>query len=143
GVAALLGCGYGPVLHGLPLRRGMRRGWPCKVRLVGGQRMTVRYASRIPSWRLRRWLPTALAAYLGGFAFAGTAAAQPPAAPPGPMTPLVKPTVPPALEAPKVDAVPEKTVSFIFDGKPWGSVLDWFAKESGLVFYSTSGGMPQ
>ena len=49
------------------------------------------------------------------------------------------PATPPAAHK---DETPEKTVSFVFVDKPWKSVLDWFALESGLVFYSTSGGMP-
>ncbi len=32
---------------------------------------------------------------------------------------------------------PEKTVSFVFEDKPWGQVLDWFAKESGLLLITT------
>lgn len=32
----------------------------------------------------------------------------------------------------------EKTVSFIFEDKPWPQVLDWFAKESGLLLVTTT-----
>ena len=52
------------------------------------------------------------------------------------------PANPPAVNgqpaAQPAKAAPEKTVSFAFEDKPWNQVIDWFAKESGLVFISTA-----
>lgn len=44
-------------------------------------------------------------------------------------TPTPKPT-----EAPKSVAKGDKTLSFNFDNKPWPDVLEWFSRESGLVW---------
>lgn len=121
--------------------------------------MTFRYSTRVSTVRLRRWLPRVLAAYLSfsaSIAWAQAPVTPPttPAAPPPPTTPMTPPatsvtppptppTPPVTTATPPLPASKDATVSFVFDEKPWKSVLEWFAKESGLVFYSTSGGMPQ
>ncbi|CAN5232711.1 hypothetical protein BH11PLA2_BH11PLA2_25870 [soil metagenome] len=111
----------------------------------------------IPAWRLRQWLPKLLAASFGIVSLSSSAFAQVPATPavtpivpvqtqPVPMNLVPMATTPPLTATPMPEKhapeVPEKTVSFVFDEKPWKSVFDWFAKESGLVFYSTSNAMP-
>ena len=70
---------------------------------------------RVPGWRLRRWVPAVLTAGLGTAALSAVAQTPPPA-------PKAAPAQP-----------PEKTVTFVFEDKPWPQVLDWFAKESGLT----------
>ncbi len=85
----------------------------------------------VPSWcTLRRWLPAVLAVGL-----AGPVAAQDkpvPAEPPKTVAPM--PVVPPV--APVVPVKPP-TYTVAFDGWEWSKVLEWFAKETKLVFLST------
>ncbi len=79
----------------------------------------------VPSWRtLRRWLPAVLAVGI-----TGPAVGQVKPAPMDPPKPPMTGTATPA----KV----EKTYTVAFDQTPWSSVLDWFSKESGLIFIST------
>ena len=79
----------------------------------------------VAPWRtLRRWLPAVVAVGL-----AGPLAAQDkpvPAEPPKTVAPM--PVAPPKSE---------KTYTVSFEGTDWSKVLDWFAKETKLVFLST------
>src|SRR5262249_42934039 len=86
-----------------------------------------RHPGRVPSWRLRQWLPAVLAA---GAGVSPLALAQPPAGPARAPPAGPKPAAAPAEKT-------EKTVSFVWEDKPWNSALDWFAKESGLVMITT------
>ncbi len=80
----------------------------------------------VPSWRtLRRWLPAVLAV---GLAAPALAQDKPPVVDP-PKTVMPMPVMP----MPKV----EKTYTVSFEGTDWSKVLDWFAKETKLVFLST------
>ncbi len=56
--------------------------------------------------------------------------------PPAPMKVAETPKTPEVKAA--VPSKPEKTVSLNFSGTPWSQVLDWFAKESGLVMIATA-----
>ena len=47
-------------------------------------------------------------------------------------------TRPAAAQPPDKPEPKEKTVSFVFEDKPWPQVLDWFAKESGLLLVTTT-----
>src|SRR5262245_60687438 len=69
---------------------------------------------------LKRWVPVVVAA--------GTVAASAPAQEKKLETPQ-----PPGSAREK----PEHTVTFSFDKKKWGEVIDWFKTESGLVFAGT------
>ncbi|MGL4423599.1 MAG: secretin N-terminal domain-containing protein, partial [Gemmataceae bacterium] len=91
----------------------------------------------IPGTVLRRWLPAVLVGSLTAQGMAQTPSGTPTPTPiPIPM-PVTPPMPMPMSTAPMVTPMkptePEKTVSFMFEDKPWGQVLDWFAKESGLV----------
>ena len=81
----------------------------------------------VPSWRtLRRWLPAVLAVGL-----AGPVAAQEvpkPTEPPKAVVPVPTPPV--------VSAKGEKTYTVAFEKTDWSKVLEWFAKETKLVFLS-------
>ena len=95
---------------------------------MNSQRTESRHSG--PSWRtLRRWLPAVLAVGL-----AGPVAAQDkpiPTDPPKTAAPMPMPMVP------AVPAKSEKTYTVSFEGTDWSKVLDWFAKETKLVFLST------
>lgn len=86
-------------------------------------------------FKLRRWLPGALAVAAGLLGPVDVALAQP-ATPPVTMpTPAMPGTVAPVT--PNGTAAPaapgEKTFSINFKRAPWGDVLEWYAKESGLT----------
>lgn len=93
----------------------------------------------VPFWklfRLRRWLPGALAVAAGLAGPVGFAAAQPLVPPmmPAPAAPGTGPAAPAA--APPA-AAPEKTVAVHFELAPWADVLEWYAKETGLTLITT------
>ncbi|MGL6075152.1 MAG: secretin N-terminal domain-containing protein [Fimbriiglobus sp.] len=82
---------------------------------------------RVPMWRLRRWLPVALLASLGG----SVVAVQPPAPPATP--PVAKPMLPlnpmPMTPmTPMAQAVTEKTYSYTFDKSSWDAAFTWLEK---------------
>jgi type II secretory pathway component GspD/PulD (secretin) len=81
----------------------------------------LRRSLRVPVWKLRRWLPAVFLAGLGG----SVLAVDPPAAPPAPATSAAKP------------AEKEKTFSYKFDKSSWDTVLNWFARNSGLIPVTT------
>lgn len=86
--------------------------------------------------RFRRWLPVNLAAWLGvgavAVALPVTAFTQtPPVLTPG--VPVLRPDTPPSTVTPPKEAA-EKTLAITFDSKPWSDVVDWFGRESGLVW---------
>ena len=90
----------------------------------------------VPVWRLRRWWPAALAAAAGiGGPVTWVLAQQP--------VPLVA-GEPIAFQDAKKDggkkaeAPPEKTVTVNFESAGWDTVLDWYAKETGLTFVSAA-----
>jgi type II secretory pathway component GspD/PulD (secretin) len=86
------------------------------------------------NWKLRRWLPTALAVGLGLGGPATWVLAQPAIAPAPGAKADDKKTEPKKLEDPKKDPLAaERTISVSFDGAQWQEVLDWYAKESGLI----------
>ncbi|MBL8866459.1 MAG: hypothetical protein JNK93_12945, partial [Planctomycetia bacterium] len=88
---------------------------------------------RVPMWKLRRWLPAVFAA---GVAVPALAQAPAPEGKPAAVVPTKLAEVP---KPPEVKAeLPEKTVSMNFSATPWNQVLDWFAKESGLVMIGTT-----
>src|SRR5689334_17071952 len=92
-------------------------------------------ASLLRNWKLRRWLPTTLAVGLGLAGPVTWVLAEQPAAP----APSTKPddkkaTDPKKVEDPKKDPLAaERTISVSWDGAQWQEVLDWYAKESGLI----------
>jgi type II secretory pathway component GspD/PulD (secretin) len=113
--------------------------------------MSLRYGTRpgsVPVWRLRRWLPAALAAAVGAVAAPGALRADPPPAPwkPAVTIPIAagQPEVAPAPKAgqPAKPAAnpadkPEKQITVQFVNAGWAEVLTWFAKESGLTQLTT------
>lgn len=62
--------------------------------------------------------------------------AQDPPSPPA-QPPVAQPATPAQPPAAAPTQAPVKTVSFMFEDKPWSQVLDWFAKESDLVLITT------
>jgi hypothetical protein len=105
---------------------------------------STRYA---PVWKRRRWLPSVLWAGAGLGAAAGISSGQP-IAPPVIVTEYQRvaaqqPAPAPAEKgdtkaaAQPAKAEPEKTVSVNFEGAPWQEVLDWYAKETGLIMVTT------
>lgn len=105
----------------------------------------------VPMWKLRRWLPTALAAALGFGGPVTWVLAQPAPAdwqhvaflPPAAPVLAVKaedkkPAEPKKVEEPKKDPLAaERTIGVNFDGAQWQEVLDWYQKESGLILNTT------
>ena len=86
-------------------------------------------------FKLRRWLPGVLAVAAGLTGPVDRVLAQPAAVPvmPAPGVPgAVAPLAPGAAAAPA-----EKLVSLHFEKAPWGDVLDWYAKETGLTMITT------
>jgi len=97
--------------------------------------------TRVPTWRLRKWLPAVLAVGIAAPAFAQAPPIPSPPAAATPVTPLPA-TQPPVVTTAAVPIAkpvepPEKTVSFVFEDKPWNQVMDWFHKESGLAYIGT------
>ncbi|MDB5307519.1 MAG: hypothetical protein JWO38_1721, partial [Gemmataceae bacterium] len=102
-----------------------------------GKLMSLRYGvwtGSAPVWKLRRWLPAILAAAAGIGGPAAWVLGQQPAAgvvaAPGPSGQK-------ADDPKKAEAPPEKTVSPNFDGAGWEAVLDWYAKETGLILVTS------
>ena len=92
--------------------------------------MSLRRSTRsgtVPLWKLRRWLPTVLATAMGIGGPVTWVLAQPTAPPPSPASQ-------PKSDIPaKPPENGEKTVTVNFDGTPWENILDWYAKETGLI----------
>ncbi len=96
-----------------------------------------------PVWKKRRWLPTAMWAAAGLGACVTFATAQQPARDPileFQRVAAQQPATPPADKgdvkvAPKAE--PEKTISVNHENAPWQEVLDWYAKETGLILVTT------
>jgi len=99
--------------------------------------------SYFANWKLRRWLPSTLAIGLGLGAPATWVLAQQPPVAPAPSVPGAKPDdkkpADPKVEAkkpedPKKDPLAtQRTISVSWDGAQWQEVLDWYAKESGMI----------
>jgi type II secretory pathway component GspD/PulD (secretin) len=108
-----------------------------------GKSMSLRSRAHT-SWKLRRWLPTGLAIALGIGGPVTWVLAQPPAAvvQPGaakgddkkPAEPKAEPK---KNEPAKDDKKDERLIAVSFDGAQWQEVLDWYAKESGLILVTT------
>ncbi|HXD86696.1 MAG TPA: secretin N-terminal domain-containing protein, partial [Urbifossiella sp.] len=87
------------------------------------------------SWKVRRWLPAALAALLGVGGAAAWAVAQPPA----PKTETKKAPEPRKPADPKADPLAaERTISFTLGTASWKDVLEWYGKEAKLVLNTTA-----
>ncbi|MBN9522791.1 hypothetical protein J0H58_30445, partial [bacterium] len=117
-------------------RHRTRSEWGKSMSQFDGTRYT-------PVWKKRRWLPTGLWAAAGFGACVTVATAQQPARDPILEFQRVvaqQPATPPADKgdvkaAPKAE--PEKTISVNFESAPWQEVLDWYAKETGLILVTT------
>ncbi|MBM3980196.1 MAG: hypothetical protein FJ304_07900 [Planctomycetes bacterium] len=107
-----------------------------------GQRRGAR-SGAVPFWarfKLRKWVPGALAVAAGLTGPVDLALAQPVPIPdpkmPAPGMPgAVVPIAPVAPVAPP--ATGERTISFNFEKMGWDDVLDWYSKESGLTLITT------
>ncbi len=102
-----------------------------------GQRRSARLGA-IPFWKLfklRKWLPGALAAGAGLLGPVDRVVAQPAQLMPVPGVPGA--ITPHAPVAPPGSTTPKKTVSLNFDKMNWDEVLDWYSKESGLTLITT------